>query len=235
MAKLSKRRKAIKALTTGENASAQTFAKAVELLKGFSNRPKFSESLDVAVNLGVDARKSDQNVRGAIVLPHGTGRTVRVAVFAEGDDAKKAEEAGADVIGMDDLVEQFQKGTVDVDVVVATPRAMPKVGKLGQILGPRGLMPNPKLGTVTQDVAKAVIDAKCGQARYRTDKNGIVHCSIGKLDFETVALEENLNALLGALKRSKPTTAKGTYFKKVTVSSTMGPGLLLDLSTLPVA
>ncbi|NNF17607.1 MAG: 50S ribosomal protein L1 [Gammaproteobacteria bacterium] len=193
---------------------------------------KFTESIDVSVNLGVDPRKSDQVVRGATVLPNGTGKTVRVAVFAQGANADAAKEAGADKIGFDDLAEEIQGGALDFDVVIATPDAMRVVGKLGQILGPRGLMPNPKVGTVTADVTTAVQNAKAGQVRYRTDKGGIIHCTIGKSDFDTTKLHENLNALMGDLQKAKPSSAKGVYFKKVTVSSTMGPGIPVDQSSL---
>ncbi len=186
---------------------------------------KFNESVDVSVNLGVDPRKSDQVVRGATVLPNGTGKTVRVAVFAQGANADAAKEAGADIVGLDDLAEEVKKGNMDFDVVIASPDAMRVVGQLGQILGPRGLMPNPKVGTVTQDVATAVKNAKAGQVRYRTDKAGIIHCPIGKVDFEAQSLQENLQALLADLNKAKPTSAKGVYMKKVTVSTTMGPGL----------
>jgi len=195
---------------------------------------KFKESIDVSINLGIDARKSDQGVRGATVLPHGTGKTVKVAVFTQGANADAAKEAGADVVGMDDLAEQVKKGDFNFDVVIASPDAMRVVGQLGQILGPRGLMPNPKVGTVSPDVAGAVKNAKAGQVRYRNDKAGIVHCSIGQVDFDADALKGNLDALLADLKKAKPTSAKGIYFKKVTVSSTMGPGLMLDLSTVNV-
>ncbi|MCG8099610.1 MAG: 50S ribosomal protein L1, partial [Candidatus Thiodiazotropha taylori] len=193
---------------------------------------KFGESVDVSVNLGVDARKSDQVVRGASVLPHGTGKTVRVAVFAQGANADAAKEAGADVIGFEDLAADIKAGNMDFDVVIASPDAMRVVGQLGQILGPRGLMPNPKVGTVTPNVAEAVQNAKAGQVRYRTDKAGIIHCSIGKVDFEPQKLKENLESLLAALVKAKPSSAKGVYLKKITVSSTMGPGLILDQATL---
>ena len=231
VAKRSKRVTANKAkLTPGQVFAAED---ALKLLKE-SATAKFNESVDVSVNLGVDARKSDQNVRSSTVLPHGTGKTVRVAVFAEGENADKARAAGADVVGMDDLVEQVKAGDMDFDVVIATPNSMRVVGKLGQILGPRGLMPNPKVGTVSNDVAGAVKNAKAGQVRYRTDKNGIIHCSIGKADFTETQLKENIEALLIDLKKVKPSTAKGTYFKKLTVSSTMGPGLLVDFASLNV-
>lgn len=195
---------------------------------------KFDESVDVSINLGVDAKKSDQTVRGSTVLPRGTGKTMKVAVFAEGPDAEAATNAGADIVGMDDLAEQIQKGDFDFNVVIATPATMKVVGKLGQILGPRGLMPNPKVGTVTNDVAQAVTNAKAGQVQYRIDKAGIVHCSIGKASFDEVALKENFEALIGALQKSKPAAAKGQYFKRVTLSTTMGPGVRVDRTTLPL-
>jgi len=204
---------------------------ALGLLKELS-QVKFDEAIDVSVNLGVDPRKSDQVVRGATVLPNGTGKKVRVAVFAQGDLATAAQEAGADIVGFDDLAERIQGGDLDFDVVIAAPDAMRVVGKLGQILGPRGLMPNPKVGTVTPDVATAVKNAKAGQVRYRTDKGGIIHCTIGKVSFEVDALRQNLEALLVDLKRIKPAAAKGVYMDKVTVSSTMGPGVPVDQSTL---
>jgi large subunit ribosomal protein L1 len=206
---------------------------ALTLLKSLT-KIKFIESVDVAVNLGVDPRKSDQAVRGATVLPRGTGKTVRVAVFAQGAAADAATAAGADIVGMDDLAAQIKAGQMDFDVVVAAPDAMRVVGQLGQILGPRGLMPNPKVGTVTPDVASAVKNAKAGQVRYRTDKKGIIHCTIGKISFDEAALRENLEALLIDLKKLKPSTSKGIYLKKVTVSSTMGPGIPVDHSGLAV-
>ena len=206
---------------------------ALGLIKELS-KVKFDESVDVSVNLGVDPRKSDQVVRGSTVLPNGTGKTVRVAVFAQGDLATAAEEAGADIVGFEDLAEKVQAGEMNFDVVVAAPDAMRVVGKLGQILGPRGLMPNPKVGTVTPDVAGAVKNAKAGQVRYRTDKGGIIHCTIGKASFDVAALRQNLEALLGDLKRAKPAASKGQYMRKVTVSSTMGPGIAVDQSTLEV-
>ncbi len=189
---------------------------------------KFAESIDVSVNLGVDSRKSDQVVRGSTVLPNGTGKTVRVAVFAQGENADKATAAGADIVGFEDLAETIKGGSMDFDVVIATPDAMRVVGQLGQILGPRGLMPNPKVGTVAADVETAVKNAKAGQVRYRTDKAGIIHCAIGRADFEVGALRENLEALLADLKKAKPASAKGSFFKKLTVSSTMGPGVSVD-------
>jgi len=194
--------------------------------------PKFTESVDVSINLGVDPRKSDQVVRSSTVLPNGTGKTVRVAVFTQGASADAAREAGADIVGMDDLAEEVKKGNMNFDVVVASPDAMRVVGQLGQILGPRGLMPNPKVGTVTPDVAAAVRNAKAGQVRYRTDKAGIIHCSIGKADFKAADLRENLQALIADLNKLKPASAKGIFMKKVTLSTTMGPGLVVDQATL---
>jgi len=194
---------------------------------------RFAESVDVAVNLGVDPRKSDQVVRGSTVLPNGTGKSVRVAVFAEGANAEAAQEAGADVVGFEDLAERIKGGELDFDVVIASPDAMRVVGALGPILGPRGLMPNPKVGTVTPDVAGAVRNAKAGQVRYRTDRNGIVHCTIGKADFEVDQLRENLAALIADLQKAKPGTSKGIYLKRITVSSTMGAGVPVDQSSLP--
>lgn len=204
---------------------------AFELLQKIK-KAKFRESVDLAVNLGVDSRKSDQAVRGSIVLPKGTGRTVRIAVFTSAANADAAKKAGADLVGLEDLAEQVKGGKIDFDMLLATPDAMRVVGQLGQILGPRGLMPNPKDGTVTTDVANAVKNAKMGQVRYRVDKAGVIHCTIGKIDFSAADLTENLNAVLGALKKAKPSTAKGNYFKKITLSTTMGPGLSLDISTL---
>jgi large subunit ribosomal protein L1 len=204
---------------------------ALALIKELST-VKFDESVDVSVNLGVDPRKSDQVVRGSTVLPNGTGKSVRVAVFAQGALATAAQEAGAEIVGFEDLAEKVQAGQMDFDVVIAAPDAMRVVGKLGQILGPRGLMPNPKVGTVTPDVAGAVKNAKAGQVRYRTDKAGIIHCTIGKVAFEVDALKQNLEALLADLRRMKPSASKGQYLKKISVSSTMGPGLTVDQSTL---
>lgn len=229
MAKLSKRAKAIREKV--EPNKAYDLGEAFGLLKEVSS-VKFKEGVDVAVNLGVDPRKSDQVVRGATVLPNGTGKDVRVAVFTQGANADAAKEAGADIIGMEDLAEEVKKGNMDFDVVIASPDAMRVVGQLGQILGPRGLMPNPKVGTVTPDVAGAVKNAKAGQVQYRTDKNGIIHANIGKLHFEVDALKENFTTLLSALKKAKPASAKGTYMKKVCISSTMGPGLLIDQATI---
>ncbi|MCP4042969.1 MAG: 50S ribosomal protein L1 [Gammaproteobacteria bacterium] len=225
MAKLSKREQALREkIEPGRIYDVET---AFQLLKDIST-VKFDETVEVSINLGIDARKSDQVVRGATVLPRGTGKKVRVAVFAQGANAEAATEAGADVVGFDDLADEVKGGRMDFDVVIASPDAMRVVGKLGPILGPRGLMPNPKTKTVTPDVAGAVKNAKAGQVRYRNDRGGIVHCGIGKLTFEVAALKENLDALLGALAKAKPSTAKGVYVEKVTVSSTMGPGLVLD-------
>jgi large subunit ribosomal protein L1 len=209
-------------------------SEAVALLQELATA-KFRESVDVAVNLGIDARKSDQNVRGATVLPNGTGRDVRVAVFTQGANAEKAKEAGADIVGMEDLAEQVKAGNMDFDVVIASPDAMRVVGQLGQILGPRGLMPNPKVGTVTPDVAGAVKNAKSGQIRYRNDKNGIIHTTIGKADFEASQLQENLEALLEALKKAKPANAKGAFIKKISLSTTMGGGVKINQSSLTQA
>ncbi len=208
-------------------------ADALKLLKD-SATTKFDESVEVAVNLGVDPRKSDQAVRGSTVLPRGTGKTVKVAVFAQGDQADEAKNAGADYVGFEDLLEQIKAGLMDFSVVIATPDAMPVVSKLGKILGPRGLMPNPKVGTVTKDVKQAVDNAKAGQVRYRTDKNGIIHCAIGKTSFVVDSLKENLEALLSDLIKAKPSATKGVYMKKVSLSTTMGPGIAIDQSTLSI-
>ncbi len=229
MAKLTKRRKSIAEKI--EKGRSYPIDEAFKLVKDCAT-VKFSESIDVSVNLGIDPRKSDQVVRGSTVLPNGTGKTIRVAVFTQGDKADAAKEAGADIVGMDDLADQVRKGDLNFDVVIASPDAMSVVGKLGQILGPRGLMPNPKVGTVTPDVAAAVKNAKAGQVRYRVDKAGIIHCSIGKVGFEVPALKENLIALLNDLEKAKPAAAKGVYMKKVTVSSTMGPGLQIDKASI---
>jgi len=229
MAKLTKRAKAIREKI--EHGKQYPIEDALALLKELSG-VKFRESIDVSVNLGIDPRKSDQAVRGATVLPNGTGKTVRVAVFTQGANAEAAKEAGADIVGFEDLAEQVKKGVMDFDVVIASPDAMRVVGTLGQILGPRGLMPNPKVGTVTPDVAGAVRNAKAGQVRYRADKAGIIHCPIGRIDFEVGALKENLGALLADLNKAKPAAAKGVYMKKVSVSTTMGPGLQVDQATL---
>ena len=231
MAKLSKRLRAIREKV--QPGKLYSIDEAVSLLKEFST-VKFSETVDVAINLGIDPRKSDQSVRGATTLPNGTGKTVRVAVFTQGENADKATAAGADLVGMDDLAAQIKGGNLDFDVVIASPDAMRVVGQLGQILGPRGLMPNPKTGTVTPDVETAVKNAKSGQVRYRADKAGIVHGGIGSIQFEAAAIRENLEALLTDLKKVKPASAKGIYLKKVTLSTTMGPGLSIDHSTLDV-
>ncbi|MFV8835831.1 50S ribosomal protein L1 [Aquisalimonas sp.] len=229
MAKLTKRQKVFAEKV--ERGKLYPAEDAFALLKDLP-APRFSETVEVAVNLGVDPRKSDQIVRGSTVLPNGTGKSVRVAVFAQGDKAEAAKEAGADVVGMDDLAEQIKGGDLDFNVVIASPDTMGTVGKLGTILGPRGLMPNPKVGTVAQDVAAAVKNAKAGQVRYRTDKKGIIHAGIGKIDFTPQQLRENLEALVSDLNKAKPAAAKGIYMKKVTVASTMGPGIALDLSSL---
>lgn len=229
MAKLSKRMQAIRAkLTPGKFYPVD---EALGLLKELSG-VKFREAVDVAINLGVDPRKSDQVVRSATVLPHGTGKTVRVAVFAQGTNAEAAKTAGADVVGFEDLAESVKAGNLDFDVVIASPDAMRVVGQLGKILGPRGLMPNPKVGTVTPDVVGAIRNAKAGQVRYRTDKAGVIHCTVGKVDFAPDQLRENLQALLHDLQKIKPATAKGIYIRRVTVSTTMGPGLAVDQTTL---
>ena len=231
MAKLSKRARAISEKV--EQGKQYPVTEAFSLLKALST-VKFVETVDVAINLGVDPRKSDQVVRGSTVLPNGTGQTVRVAVFAQGANADAAKEAGADIVGFEDLAEEIKGGMMDFDVVVATPDAMRVVGKLGQILGPRGLMPNPKVGTVTPNVTEAVKNAKAGQVRYRTDKSGIIHTPIGKVNFEPAALQQNLEALLTDLKKMKPSAAKGIYLKKITVSTTMGPGLALEQASLSI-
>ncbi len=229
MAKLTKRMRVIREKVDGTKEYGIT--EAVALLKELATA-KFVESVDVAVNLGIDARKSDQNVRGATVLPNGTGRTVRVAVFTQGANAEAAKAAGADLVGMEDLAEQIKKGEMNFDVVIASPDAMRVVGQLGQILGPRGLMPNPKVGTVTPNVVEAVNNAKAGQVRYRNDKNGIIHTTLGKVDFTTEQLQQNLEALLSALKKAKPSTSKGQFIKKVSISTTMGAGVAVDQATL---
>jgi len=229
MAKLSKRMQAARAaINPGKQYAIND---ALELLKQHATA-KFKENIDIAVNLGVDPRKSDQVVRSATLLPKGTGRTVRVAVFAQDKQAEAAKEAGADIVGFEDLAEEIKKGVMNFDVLIATPDAMKLVGQLGQILGPRGLMPNPKVGTVTADVKTAVINAKAGQVRYRTDKAGIIHCSVGKVDFSADDLKENIRALLTDLKRAKPASSKGIYIKKVALSTTMGPGVAIDKASL---
>ena len=229
MAKLSKRVKAFKEKV--DPAKNYPVSEAVAILNELSS-VKFKESIDVSVNLGVDPRKSDQVVRGATVLPNGTGKTVRVAVFAQGEKATEATEAGADIVGMEDLAAEVKAGNLNFDVVIATPDTMRIVGQLGQVLGPRGLMPNPRLGTVTQDVAEAVNNAKSGQMRYRTDKNGIIHGGVGQVGFDPEAIKQNVEALLADLKKIKPASAKGIYVKKVTLSTTMGAGIAIDQASL---
>ncbi|MDH5231481.1 MAG: 50S ribosomal protein L1 [Gammaproteobacteria bacterium] len=229
MAKLSKKAKALREKI--DKSKFYPIADALELLKS-APAAKFLESVDVSVNLGVDPRKSDQVVRGSTVLPNGTGKTVRVAVFTQGANVDAAKEAGADIVGMEDLAEEVKKGNMDFDIVIASPDAMRVVGQLGQILGPRGLMPNPKVGTVATDVAAAVKNAKGGQVRYRTDKSGIIHSTIGKVSFDSKALQENLQTLLSDLQKAKPSSAKGVYMRKVTVSTTMGPGVPVELGSL---
>ncbi|MCK4609239.1 MAG: 50S ribosomal protein L1 [Gammaproteobacteria bacterium] len=229
MPKLTKRNKAIlEKIIVGK---VYAITEAIDLMKECS-KVKFAESVDVSVNLGIDARKSDQGVRGSTVLPHGTGKSVRVAVFAQGEQAEIATKAGADKVGFEDLAESIKGGEIDFDMVIATPDAMRVVGTLGQILGPKGLMPNPKVGTVTADVATAVKNAKTGQVQYRNDKAGIVHTTIGKINFDTNKLQENLSSLIAAIKKAKPSSSKGIYLKKITLSSTMGPGLAIDIATV---
>ncbi len=229
MAKLSKRMKEIRSII--DRTREYNVTEAFETLQKLP-RAKFVESVDVAIQLGIDPTKSDQNIRGATVLPHGNGRVVRVAVFTQGAAAEQAKAAGADLVGMDELAAEIKKGMMDFDVVIASPDAMRVVGQLGQILGPRGLMPNPKVGTVTRDVATAVKNAKSGQVRYRNDRTGVIQASIGKVDFPVANLTDNLNALLGAITRAKPAAAKGTFIKKVCVSTTMGGGITVDKSSL---
>jgi large subunit ribosomal protein L1 len=229
MARDSKRFKLLRG--TVDRAKSYPLADALELVKRNATA-KFDESIDVAVNLGVDAKKSDQQVRGSVVLPKGTGKTKRVAVFAQGDKAKDALAAGADIVGFEDLAEKVKGGFMEFDVVIASPDAMRVVGGLGQILGPRGLMPNPKVGTVTQDVVQAVKNAKAGQVQYRTDKGGIIHCSIGRASFAVQSLQENLVALMDALNKAKPASSKGVYVRKISVASTMGTGVRVDQATL---
>jgi large subunit ribosomal protein L1 len=231
MAKLSKRQRAINEKVDG--SKQYSIDEAVALLKELST-VKFAETFDVSINLGIDPRKSDQSVRGATTLPHGNGKDVRVAVFAQGANAEAAKAAGAEYVGMDELAAEIKAGKMDFDVVIASPDAMRVVGQLGQVLGPRGLMPNPKTGTVTPDVVTAVKNAKAGQVRYRAEKGGIIHGGIGKLSFDTVAIKENLEALISDLKRSKPSTSKGVYLKRIALSTTMGPGLVIDQSSLTI-
>ena len=232
MAKMSKRAKLIRSKI--EPGKQYTISDAVELLKELSTNVKFAETIDMAVNLGIDPRKSDQAVRGATTLPHGSGKSVRVAVFCQGAAAENAKGAGAEFVGMDDLAEQIKGGMMDFDVVIASPDAMRVVGALGQVLGPRGLMPNPKTGTVTADVVQAVKNAKAGQVRFRADKNGIIHGGIGKVTFDAASIKANLEAVIIDLKKAKPSTAKGVYLKKITLSTTMGPGLVIDPASLDV-
>ncbi len=231
MAKMTKRAKALAEKV--DNEKFYMLDEALTLVKETASA-KFDESVDVSVNLGVNARKSDQNVRGSAIMPSGTGKNVRVAVFADGEAADQAKEAGADLVGLDDLAEEVQKGNMDFDMVIATPDTMRVVGKLGQILGPRGLMPNPKVGTVTADVTTAVQNAKAGQVQFRIDKGGIIHASIGKASFSEDALKSNLLALMGALVKAKPAAAKGQYLRRVTLSTTMGPGVRVDRTTIDV-
>ena len=232
MAHISKRTKSLR--TKVDRDKTYPVADAIKLVKEGASA-KFNESIDVAINLGIDAKKSDQTVRGAIVLPKGTGKTVRVAVFAQGDKAQAAKDAGADIVGFEDLAAQVKEGKIDFDVAIATPDAMRVVGQLGQVLGPRGLMPNPKVGTVTPNVAEAVKNAKAGQVQYRADKAGIVQCTIGRASFTEDALKENFLALIDAVNKARPATTKGIYLKKISVSSTMGPGVRVDQGTLAVA
>ena len=231
MARLSKRQK-IASEKIGTNTQ-YAIDEALSLVKEFATT-KFPESIDISVNLGIDSRKSDQVIRGSTVLPNGTGKNIRVAVFAQGENAIKAKDAGADIVGFEDLAETIKAGELNFDVVIATPDSMRLVGQLGQVLGPRGLMPNPKVGTVTADVQTAVQNAKTGQVRYRTDKGGIIHCSIGKANFEIGALKENLITLLSDLKRARPSSVKGLFLKKMTISSTMGPGVKIDQASIDI-
>lgn len=231
MAKITKRQRAINEKV--DSTKQYSIEEAVALLKDLSN-VKFAETVDVSVNLGIDPRKSDQSVRGATTLPHGNGKSVRVAVFTQGANAEAAKAAGAEFVGMDELAAEIKAGKMDFDVVIASPDAMRVVGQLGQVLGPRGLMPNPKTGTVTPDVVTAVKNAKAGQIRYRAEKGGIVHGGLGKISFDAIAIKENLEALIGDLKKSKPATSKGIYIKKISLSSTMGPGLAIDQASLAI-
>jgi large subunit ribosomal protein L1 len=230
MPEASKRSRAI-AEKVGNPNQPRALEDALKLVKEVASA-KFDETVDIAVNLGVDPRKSDQVVRGSTVLPHGTGKSVRVAVFAEGNDAEAARNAGADIVGLEDLADQVKQGNLNFDVAIATPATMRVVGQLGQVLGPRGLMPNPKVGTVTTDVAGAVRNAKAGQVRYRTDKAGIIHCPIGKASFDVDSLKANVEAILADLRKAKPSTAKGIYLRHITVSSTMGPGIVVDRASV---
>lgn len=229
MARLTKKQASIRKVITGPQV--YTAQEAIALLKQFSSK-RFNESVDISINLGIDAKKTEQAIRASTKLPKGTGKEVKVAVFAQGDNAAKAKAAGADFVGFEDLAEQIKAGVMGFDVVIATPDAMRIVGQLGQILGPRGLMPNPKVGTVTMNVEAAVQDVKSGQVRYRSDKNGIIHCTVGKLDFNANDLIENISALMADVKKAKPASAKGVYIKKITLSSTMGPGLAIDPTSI---
>ena len=231
MAKITKRQRAINEKV--DSTKQYSIEEAVALLKDLSN-VKFAETVDVSVNLGIDPRKSDQSVRGATTLPHGNGKSVRVAVFTQGANAEAAKAAGAEFVGMDELAAEIKAGKMDFDVVIASPDAMRVVGQLGQVLGPRGLMPNPKTGTVTPDVVTAVKNAKAGQIRYRAEKGGIIHGGLGKISFDVIAIKENLEALIGDLKKSKPATSKGIYIKRISLSSTMGPGLVIDQASLAI-
>jgi large subunit ribosomal protein L1 len=231
MSKLTKKQK--DNITKFDSNSSYELNKALDLVKECAIA-KFDESIDISVNLGIDGKKSDQNLRGSVVLPNGTGKKTRVAVFTQGENINKAKDAGADVVGMEDLMKQMQDGDINFDVVIASPDAMGVVGRLGQLLGPRGLMPNPKVGTVTSDIALAVNNAKAGQVRYRSDKAGIIHSRIGKISFSVDSLLENVDALLLALKKAKPSSAKGIYFKKISISSTMGPGVSVDLASVNI-
>lgn len=231
MAKITKRQRAVSEKV--DSTKQYSIEEAVALLKEVSN-VKFAETVEVSVNLGIDPRKSDQSVRGATTLPHGNGKSVRVAVFTQGANAEAAKAAGAEFVGMDELAAEIKAGKMDFDVVIASPDAMRVVGQLGQVLGPRGLMPNPKTGTVTPDVVTAVKNAKAGQIRYRAEKGGIVHGGLGKISFDAVAIKENLEALIGDLKKAKPATSKGIYIKKISLSSTMGPGLVIDQASLAI-
>jgi large subunit ribosomal protein L1 len=231
MAKITKKQKSFEGKIDSNTKYALN--DAITLIKECATA-KFDETVEISIGLGIDAKKSDQNVRGAVVLPAGNGKTVRVAVFTQGENADKAKAAGADEVGMDDLMKQMQDGDLNFDTVIASPDAMGVVGRLGQVLGPRGLMPNPKVGTVTMDVEQAVKNAKSGQVRYRTDKAGIIHAGIGKASFDIGSLSANINAVLEAVKKAKPSSAKGVYFKKMSISSTMGPGVNVDLSTTDI-
>ena len=231
MARLTKRFKKISDAAQLQSEKSFQLEEALSFLKGLDDL-KFDESVDVAINLGIDPKKSDQIVRGSTILPHGTGKTIRVALFAEGDAATAGSEAGADIVGFEDLADEIKKGNLDFDVVIATPSSMRLVGQLGQILGPRGLMPNPKVGTVTNSVADAVKNVKSGQVQYRADKGGIIHCNIGKKSFDISHLADNLEAIIADLKKAKPSASKGTYIKSISLSTTMGPGIKVDENSI---